>query len=142
MKETIRKNIVDLPYSLHDARVNKIQIEEQNIVLHFSGGYYKPMDNYYLPVKENAVININGVDLDFCHAYLITAMDICGKFTGEKYGLQEFVSNFPDINFEIVDETYGYNQSKFSGNLYNNKEIKECIIEIYHFGDMKYIVDD
>lgn len=142
MKETIRRNIVDLPYSLHDSRVNKIRIEDEGIVMHFSKGFFKPMNNGCLSVKGNAVISINGLDLDFCYAYLINTMGGCGKFTGEKFSLVEFINRFPDIDFEIVDETYGYNQSKFSGYLYKDKEIKECIIEIYHFGDMKYIVED
>lgn len=41
MKETINKNIVDLPYSLHDARENKIKIEAARIVLYLSKGYFK-----------------------------------------------------------------------------------------------------
>ncbi len=141
MKEIIRKNIVDLPYSLHDARVNKMRIEEQSIVMHFSKGYFKPMKNDCLPVKGTALISIHGLDLDFCYAYLLDTMGNCGKFTGEKFSLVEFINRFTDIDFEIVDETYGYNQSKFSGYLYADEEIKECIIEIYHFGDMKYSVE-
>lgn len=55
MNETIRKNIVDLPYSLHDAKVNKMTIEEENIVLYFSRGFYKPVNNDCLPVKGAAI---------------------------------------------------------------------------------------
>ena len=40
MKEIIRKNIVDLPYSLHDARVNKMRIEDEKIMMHFSEGFF------------------------------------------------------------------------------------------------------
>ena len=92
MKETIRKNIVDLPYSLHDARVNKMLIEDEGIVIHFSEGYFKPMNNGCLSVKGNAVMSINGLDLDFCYAYLINTMGVCGKFTGEKFSLVEFIT--------------------------------------------------
>lgn len=141
MKETIRNNIVDLPYSLHDARVNKITIQGENIVLYFSRGFYKPVNNDCLPVK-GAAISIQGLDLDFCNAYLLDTAGSCGKFTGEKFSLEEFASRFADIDFEIIDETYGYNQSNFSGYLYNAGDIKECIMEMYHLGDMRYITKD
>lgn len=39
MKENIRRKIVDLPYSLHDARVNKMRIEDERIVMYFSKGH-------------------------------------------------------------------------------------------------------
>ncbi len=142
MKETIRKNIVDLPYSLHDAKVNKMKIQEENIVLHFGRGFYKPANNDCLPVKGAAAISIQGLDLDFCHAYILDTAGGCGKITGEKISLEEFVNRFADIDFEILDETYGYNQSNFSGYLYNAGDIKECIIEMYHLGDMRYITED
>lgn len=47
-----------------------------------------------------------------------------------------------DMEFEIVDETYGYNQSEFSGYLYSGDETRECMIEIFLFGEMKYIIED
>lgn len=141
MKEIIRKNVVDLPYSLHDAKVNKLTIEEENIVLYFSRGFYKPVDNDCLPVK-GAEISIQGLDLDFCHVYLLDTAGGCGKITGEKISLEEFARRFPVIDFEIIDETYGYNQSNFSGYLYNAGDIKECIMEMYHLGDMRYITED
>lgn len=49
---------------------------------------------------------------------------------------------FNNIDLEIIDETYGYNQSKFSGYIYEKNMIKECIIEIYHFNNMKYITEE
>ncbi len=140
--EVVRKNIVNLPYSLHDARVNKIKIEAEKIVMSFGYGFFEPTEDDLLSVKRNAAISITGFDLDFCAVYLMDSCKDFGKFTGEKLSLEEFIKRFPELNFEIIDETYGYNQSKFSGYLYTKKDMKECFIEIYHFGDMKYILED
>ncbi|MDD4844125.1 MAG: hypothetical protein PHU31_07315 [Anaerotignum sp.] len=140
--EVNRKNIVGLPYSLHDARVNKIKIEAEKIVISFHYGFFEPTNGDLLSVKGNVAISITGFDLDFCVVYLMDCWKDFGKFTGEKLSLEEFINRFPAIDFEIIDETYGYNQSKFSGYLYTKKEMKECFIEIYHFGDMKYILED
>ncbi|MDD3393100.1 MAG: hypothetical protein EOM28_07930 [Clostridia bacterium] len=142
MKETIRKKFVDFPYSLHDARIHKIRIEAEKIVMYFSKGYYKPMNDDCVPVKGSPLISIAHTDLDFCVVYLIDLEGDHGRFSGEKISLEEFISRFAEIDFEIVDETYGYNQCKFSGYFYLDDTIKECIIEIYHFGDMTYIVED
>mgnify|MGYP001625647276 CR=1 FL=1 len=55
--------------------------------------------------------------------------------------LIDFIPMFVNQNFTIIDETYGYNQSKFSGFLSVGTEIKECMIEVYHLGDMEYITE-
>lgn len=142
--EIVRCNIIDLPYSLHDARVNKIEVVADKAVLNFSIGYFKPTDDDCLPVKREAIISIYGLDLDFCNVYLIAIKNNYGKFTGEKLGLEMFIKQYREIDFEIVNETYGYNTTKFSGYLYEGKSeiTKECIFEFYHFGEMKYTNED
>ena len=40
-----------------------------------------------------------------------------GKIKGHKYSLKKFIKKYKKADIEIVDETYGYNQSKFSGYL-------------------------
>jgi hypothetical protein len=141
MKEIIRKNILDLPYSLHDARVSKITLEEKKIILYFSEGFYEPRNNDYLAVEGKGIISIEGSDLDFCTVYLFDSVGNSGQFSGEKYRLDAFIHEFPHMDFEIIDETYGYNQSKFSGYFYEGDKMKECTVDIYHFGNMKYIVE-
>ncbi|MCQ4937140.1 hypothetical protein [Anaerotignum propionicum] len=142
MKEVIRKNILDLPYSLHDARVSKITMEEEKIILYFSQGFYELRNDDYLAVKGKSLISIEGWDLDFCAVYLFDSVGNNGKLSGEKYRLDAFINRFPHMDFEIIDETYGYNQSKFSGYFYEGNKIKECTIDIYHFGNMKYVVQN
>lgn len=140
MKEVIRKNILDLPYGLHDARVSKITLEKGEIIIYFSEGFYEPRDNDFLAVKGEGIIRIEGSDLDFSTVYLFDSVRNKGKFSGEKYRLDAFINKFPHMDFEIIDESYGYNQSKFSGVFYEGNELKECMIDIYHTGNMKYIV--
>lgn len=78
--------------------------------------------------------------------YLLEYQDVpcgnCGSFTGEKKDLHEFIDQYRNAGFDIMDETYGYNMSKFSGYLSAEGSVKECIIEIYHLGDMSYIVEE
>lgn len=140
MKATKRKNILGLPYSLHDARVCRIETASEQIIFWFDAGYFKPVDDDCLTVKGH--IAIEDVNFDFCNAYLMDTANECGKFSGEKFSLQRFIESFPTMNFEIIDETYGYNQSKFSGFFYMGAHTRECIIEIYHHGPMTYFTEE
>lgn len=140
MTITKRQNIPDLPYSLHDARVNRIKLSADQIELYFDEGYYQPVQGDCLPVK--GYITFEDVDFDFCQAYVMDIENDCGKFSGERFDLQAFEARFPKMDFEIIDETYGYNQSKFMGFFYEGKQTRECIIEIYHFGAMTYCTEE
>lgn len=133
---TRRQNMPDLPYSLHDARVNRIELSADQITLYFDEGYYRPVNGDCLPVK--GYITFEHVDFDYCHVYLLDVKNDCGKFLGEELVLQAFATRFPRMDFEIIDETYGYNQSKFIGFFYEGEKTKDCIMEIYHFGAMVY----
>lgn len=53
--------------------------------------------------------------------------------------LKDFVEQFVNAGFSIIDETYGYNQSKFEGFLSMDGTVKECFVEIYHLGDMVFV---
>lgn len=137
---TKRQNMPELPYSLHDARVNRIALSGDQITLYFDEGYYRPVDDDCLPVK--GYITLEHVDFDFCHAYLLDIEENdCEKFSGERFALQAFAARFPKMDFEIIDETYGYNQSKFTGFFYEGKNTRECMVEIYHFGAMTYYAE-
>ena len=51
--------------------------------------------------------------------------------------LQE--KSYPAPNFTVIDETYGYNSTKYSGYLTVSGKFCECILEIYHEGDMVFV---
>ena len=140
MKEVYRENITGLPYSLHDARVDKISILPEKITMHFPNGYLKPAKTDELAVA--GYIEFLKADLDFCFVYIFDEAGNEGPFQGEKYLLHHFCEVYPSLDFEIIDETYGYNQSKFSGYLYIGEEMKECMIEIYHLANMRYIAEE
>jgi hypothetical protein len=86
------------------------------------------------------------VDWDFSFAYILEYPDVlCGNeggFTGQKMGLKKFANGFKQARLDIVDETYGYNTSKFDGYLSAAGSLKECRVEIYHLGAMSYIIKD
>ena len=71
--------------------------------------------------------------------YLLEHNGNIGAFCGKKMFLKDFIATFQNAGFSVMDETFGYNQSRFTGYLSINRTVKECSIEIYHEGDMIYV---
>ena len=138
MPETIRRNVGDLPYSLHDRRVCALEISGDSLTLRFSDGIVRIGDPCEL---VDGYITIDGLDWDFCWAYIMDIADDGKIRSGKRMPLKDFIVRYTDLNFEIVDETYGYNRSVFNGYLSVGHTLPECRIEVYHFGPMRYITE-
>lgn len=143
MKKVVRNNVINLPYSLHDGAVVRFEAAEDKFAMQFQYGFVKTVEPFE---QVNGNIEFEKVDWDFSFAYLLEYQDVlCGNvghFTGKKMSLKEFISHYNNAKFDVIDETYGYNTSKFDGYLSDKGSVKECIIEIYHLGDMSYIVEE
>ncbi len=139
MKTTIRKNITDLPYSLHDAVVTAVECKDDSVILHFAEGFFEPSEADCRRVEGFVVLE--GVDYDFCNAYVFNSAKNEGRFRCRKMSLEAFAKKYSSLRFEIISETYGYNKSTFSGWLWEKSKPKECILELYHAGNMVYAVE-
>lgn len=143
MKRTIRKNITDIPYSLHDAEVNQIRVEGKTLTLHFKNGYVQNEEPYD---DVTGTVEFAGVDWDCSFACVYKCKEFTlentGAIEGEKQMLKDFAESFSDAVFGIVDETFGYNETKLEGYLYRGDVMYECSIGIYHMGDMSYLVEE
>ncbi len=140
MKTTIRNNVTALPYSLHDAVVTGIEIAENKITFRFAEGFFEPCEGDCKRVGGS--IEIEGADHDFCDAYVLSSAKNEGSFRGRKMPLKAFAKKYKELQFEIINETYGYNKSTFSGWLWAKNKPRECILELYHAGDMRYVVEE
>lgn len=138
MIKTIRDNI-HTPYSLHDMTVISFEIEENKITMRTQSGVVKTTPPYSQP---DGYVEFHNVQWDFCHVYLLGVTGNKSAFSGEKMFLKDFISKYKQFGFSIMDETFGYNMTKYNGYLLSNREHHECIIEIYHEGDMVYVADE
>jgi len=138
LKRTIRNNI-NSPYSLHDMNVFSFEVTDNNIFMRTQSGMvetttpYRQLDGY---------IEFHNVEWDFSYVYLLGDTGNVGTFTGEKMFLKDFIEKYKQFGFSIMDETYGYNMTKYCGYLLVNRHHNECIVEIYHKGDMVYVAED
>lgn len=147
MRKTIRENITGVPYSLHDAEVTRLEMEGKKMTLHFKSGYVQCEEPYD---DVDGTVEFTGIDWDCSFACVYKckefSLENTGVIEGEKFMLKDFAENFgkhadKEI-FEIVDETFGYNQTKLEGYLYRGDNTFECTITIYHMGDMAYLVEE
>ena len=146
MKRRKRENISDLPYCLHDVHMSGIRMKMvdqsfANIKLLFPKGLYK-----YDAEEEmicSGEILLKNVDVDFSNVYLFKVKgQNYGKIRGRKYSITEFYKKYRTFDMEIIDETYGYNKTKFAGYMYQKKKTIEFVMEFYHFGDMYYLTEE
>jgi len=135
LKRTIRESF-DPPYSLHDMNVFSFEAADDDIVMRTQSGMvetsapYRQLDGY---------VEFRRVQWDFCYVYLLGVTGNVGTFTGEKMFLKDFIERYKQFGFSIMDETYGYNQTKYSGYLLSDRRHCECVVEIYHEGDMVFV---
>lgn len=142
MKQTIRRNQTQLPYSLHDSIVTELVKSEDQLTVRFQNGFVAATEPY--PQVEGELVFAH-VDWDFSSVYLLSYPDaFCGntgRFFGEKMALEVFLEMYGTTRFDLVDETYGFHLSKFDGFLSAEDGCTyECKMEIYHLGDMQYLV--
>lgn len=141
MKKTVR-DTPQTAYSLHDMRVGSFDIRKDRLTMHMSTG----MIQTKAPGGQvDGWVEFHRVQWDFSYAYLLQYKGLAGNtgsFRGEKLFLKEFLRRFPDPAYTILDETYGYEQTKYSGFLHTDEGIWECLLEICHAGEMVFVTEE
>ena len=138
MERTIRDNI-NTPYTLHDMSVCEFNILDNDIVMKTQSGI---VEITALSRQVEGYVEFHNVQWDFSYVYLLGVTGNVGTFTGKKMFLKDFIDNYKQFGFSIMDETYGYNMTKYCGYLLANRQHCECIIEIYHEGDMVFVAGE
>lgn len=84
------------------------------------------------------------IDYDFCSIHLLSDNGHYGEFTGRKIKLKEFINEFQQYSFEVVDELYGFNQVQYSGflSLPNKEDFIQCSMDFYYTGDLIYLTEE
>ena len=131
MKRTIHE-----PYSLHDMNVIALEVDGDTLVMRTQSGMVEITPPYRQP---DGYVEFHNVKWDYSYVYILNITANEGEFQGQKLRLQTFIDHAGNFGFSVMDSTYGFNQSKFSGYLSMNRGVCECNIEIYHEGNMVYV---
>ena len=135
MKRTIR-NHINPPYSLHDMNVVSFEVTDNDMIMKTQSGMVETIAPYGQP---DGYLEFHSVRWDFSYVYLLGVTGNVGTFTGEKMFLKDFIERYQQFGFSVMDETYGCNMTKYCGHLLSNQQHCECVIEIYHEGDMVFV---
>lgn len=138
MKKTIRENI-HAPYSLHDMNVIALEVIDNTLRMQTQSGMVATTPPYGQP---DGYVEFHEVQWDYSYVYLLSHTGNVGTFTGKKMFLIDFIAEHPAPNFCVMDETYGYHATKYSGYITIAGEFHEGFIEIYHEGDMVFITEE
>ena len=138
MKRSIRENI-NAAFTLHDMNVIVLEGIDHKIVMRTQSGIVETTSPYR---QLDGYIEFHNVKWDFSYVYLLDVTGNVGEFTGEKMFLKDFIERYKQFGFSIMDETYGYNMTKYYGYLLSNRQHCECIVEIYHEGEMVFVSEE
>ena len=133
-----RENIC-VPYSLHDMNVIALKAEGNKLTLRTQSGMVKTTPPY---CQLDGYVVFYDVQWKWSFAFLLGATGNSGTFTGEKMFLNDFVSRYEQFGFSVLEETYGDHITKYNGFLLSNRQHCECVLEIYHQGDMVFVTNE
>ena len=135
MRETLRPQI-QASYSLHDMSVSAFEITGNELILRTQSGMMKTSN----PCRQvDGYVKFQEVQWDFSYAYLLDFPGNTGPFSGEKLFLRDFTERHPRPFLTVMDESYGYNATRYTGFLTQEGRFMECILEICHEGDMVFV---
>jgi hypothetical protein len=126
-------------YSLHDARILKIEHINDNLIL-----YFDYIFSYNEDKSENthkAKIIFEKVDIDDVD-FLVFDDTIREKFSKEFIYLEEYQDKYKDSEFEVIIETYNWGRAVFQGWLWNEDVYVDCIMNVYYLGKMIYEIEE
>ena len=125
-------------YSLHDARVQKIEYADDNLILTFD--YIFSYENGVEQTHKAKVV-FETCDIDFFEI-LVFNNTILDTFTGKRIELSQYQQEYSESEFEVITETYNWGRAVLQGWLWTEGNPVHCIMNIYFTGDMVYVVDE
>ena len=127
-----------LKYSLHDARVQKIEYVDGNVIFTFD--YIFSYDNSG-ELTHKAKIVFEKCDIDDLEI-LVFDSTILDTFTGKRIELSQYQQEYSESEFEVITETYNWGRAVFQGWLWTEGNPVHCIMNINFTGKMVYVIDE
>ena len=134
----IRDRNRNILFSLHDSRVKAITYDNEILTLQVNKIYE------FIEGEERSYpgeIYFEKCDIDLCDVLIFNKTLGEGGFNGKSIGLQQFINEYTDSEFEIIIEGYYGNTTTYTGWLREDgKRPVSAIMYIWNSGDMVYNV--
>ena len=125
-------------YSLHDARVQKIEYVDGILTFIFDYIFsYESRDEQI----HKAKIVFEKCDIDDLEI-LVFNSTILDTFTGKRIELLQYQQDYSESEFEVITESYNWGRAVLQGWLWTEGSPVHCIMNIYFTGNMVYVIDE
>ena len=125
-------------FSLHDSRVKEITYDNETLTLQVNKIYE------FVEGEERSYpgeIYFEKCDIELCDVLIFNKTLGEGHFNGKSIGLQQFIDEYTDSEFEIIIEGYYGNTTTYTGWLREDgKRPVSAIMYVWNSGDMVYNV--
>ena len=125
-------------FSLHDSRVKEIKYHNETLTLQVNK-IYEFVEGERKSYQGE--ICFRKCDIDLCDVLIFNKTLGEGHFNGKSIGLQQFMDEYTDSEFEIIIEGYYGNTTTYTGWLREDgKRPVTAIMYVWNSGDMVYKV--
>ena len=124
-------------YSLHDAKVQKIEYTDGNLI--FTLDYIFSYDNGDEQTHKAKIV-FEKCDIDDLEIFVFDST-ILDTFTGKRIELPQYKQEYSESEFEVITETYNWGRAVLKGWLWTEGNHVNCIMNIYFTGDMVYVIE-
>lgn len=134
--ELKRTETSNIPFSLHDSRIVKIEINNDELIFNLDNVYeYRNGSEEYYPAK----MKFKDIDFEECNIIIFDRQIGKGKFAGIRCGIKAFSENYEGAEFEILTETCGGYSTTLEGQIWKDEcEPVSGIITIWTMGDVVF----
>lgn len=129
----------NVPFSLHDSRILKMEYSKTTLTLKLDRifQYTDDEEKWYKGIIEFTKTDIEECDIMVFHSPF--GYDGEKSFTGESLSFDEFQKRYPNAAFEIVTEGYSGYDTTFQGWIWQGENDPIFgIMRIWNTGDMIY----
>lgn len=138
MKRTVRDDR-NAPFTLHDMTVISLEATDRELVMRTQSGMIETTPPFR---QVDGYVEFHRVRWDCSHVYLLGATGKAGVFTGEKMDLKDFMARYKQYGFSVMEEAWGIHSTQYSGYLLASRQHCECLMELYHEGDVVFVTED
>ncbi len=132
----------NIPFSLHDSRIEKTIIKDDSLVFKIDRIFqYVDDEEKWYPCE----IEFTKTDFDFCDVLVFNypyGNEDINDFSGRRLSFEEFIEEYPNGGFEIFIETYAGYDTVFQGEVWNGDYNLRAIMSIWNMGDMIYRIEN
>lgn len=134
--ELKRAETSNIPFNLHDSRIVKIEISNDELIFNLDNVYeYSNGSEEYYPAK----MKFKDIDFEECNIIIFDRQIGKGKFAGIRCGIKAFSENYEGAEFEILTETCGGYSTTLEGLIWKDEcEPVSGIITIWTMGDVVF----